>query len=68
MAAKIKRIYTRRYHDTGQCTAYVDWANGVRTEGAAEDYHGILLPKGVHLGAVFDRALNDGLKLEHEEW
>lgn len=65
---EIKRIYTRVYGDTGQAKAYVEWADGSRTEGEAEDYHGIMLPVGTHLGALFDRALNDGLKLKHEVW
>lgn len=65
---KIKRAYTRHYRDNDQRSAYVDWADGSRTEGEAEDYHGILLPVGMHMGLLFERALAQGLKIEHEIW
>lgn len=65
---KITRIYTRHYRDNGQTMAYVDWADGSRTEGTAEDYHGILLPVNAHMGALFDRALREGLTVEREVW
>lgn len=65
---KITRAYTRHYSDNGQDMAYVDWSDGSRTEGAAERYHGILIPKGTHMGALFDRALREGLTIGPETW
>lgn len=64
----ITKIYTRHYRDNGQRTAYVDWSDGSRTEGAAEKYHGILIPQGGHMGALFDRALREGLTIGREVW
>lgn len=64
----IKRIYTRHYRDNDQLMAYVDWANGTRTEGAAGDYHGVVVPLGTHMGVLFDRALREGLTIEREVW
>lgn len=65
---RIKRIYTRHYRDNDQSRAYVDWEGGARTEGEAKDYHGVLVPCGVHMGALFDRALCEGLTIEREVW
>jgi hypothetical protein len=64
----IKRICTRVYNDTGQCMAYVEWADGSRTEGHAFDYHGVLIPQGTHIRALFDRAMREGLTVEREYW
>lgn len=64
----IKRIYTRHYRDNDQRTAYVDWADGSRTEGRAIEYHGVLVPESAHLGALFDRAIASGLSVEREVW
>ena len=65
---QIKRVYTRHYRDNNQRTAYVEWADGSRTEGPADDYHGVLVPCGVHMGMLFDKALRDGLTIERETW
>lgn len=64
----IKRIYTRLYTDNKQLTAYVDWADGARTEGRAELYHGVRVPVGAHMGELFDAGLRQGLTVEHETW
>lgn len=64
----ITKAYTRHYRDNKQSTAYVEWSNGSRTEGPAEKYHGVLIPKGPHMGALFDRALRDGLTIGREVW
>ena len=66
MRNKITRIYTRRYTDNGQCTAYVDWSDGSRTEGEARNYN--QLPISTHMRALFERGLRDGLKIERETW
>jgi hypothetical protein len=67
MARKtIIRAYTRRYSDTGQCKAYVEWCDGSRTEGEARSYN--QMPIGEHMRALFDRALREGLTIERETW
>ncbi len=72
MPLKITKVYTRRYRDNGQTSCYAEWLNGRgqagRTEGPAEDYHGLLVPAGSHMGALFDRALREGLTIGREEW
>jgi hypothetical protein len=65
---KIKRVLTRHYTDNDQKTCYVEWSDGSRTEGPAESYHGLLLPRGAHMGALFDRALREGLSVVREVW
>lgn len=65
---KITAAYTRQYRDNGQLKAYVEWADGSRTEGEAELYHGKRVPKGDHMGALFDRAMRDGITIRHETW
>lgn len=65
---KIKRAYTRLYRDNGQLTAYVEWNDGSRTEGPAKIYCGVRVPRDAHMGALFDRALRDGLTIEDETW
>lgn len=64
----IKRIYTRQYRDNGALRSYVDWSDGSRTEGEAERYHGLLVPHGAHMGALFDRGIREGLTVEREVW
>lgn len=61
----IKRAYTRLYSDSGQLTAYVEWADGSRTEGSAEEP---LKPKGAQMAALFTRAQRDGIPVTHEKW
>ena len=65
---KIVKAYTRYYSDNRQLTAYVEWENGSRTEGPAENYHGIPIPIGTHMGQLFDRALREGLTIGRERW
>lgn len=64
----IKRVYTRHYRDNGSFKAYVEWGDGSRTEGDAENYHGELIPADPHMGGLFDRALREGLTVEREVW
>lgn len=65
---QIKKVYTRHYTDNGQLMAYVEWDDGSRTEGPAEDYYGVVVPIGPHMGCLFDRALACGLVVEHQTW
>jgi len=65
---QIKRAYTRLYRDSGQLCAYVDFTDGSRLEGMAEMYHGVRVPRGAHMGALFDRAMREGKTVEHETW
>lgn len=62
----ILRVYTRRYSDSGQCTAYVEWSDGSRTEGPARNYNQV--PIGEHMRALFERALREGLTIGRETW
>ena len=59
----IKRAYIRRYSDSGQTTAYIEWSNGCRTEGPTTG-NGI----GLHMRELFARAQREGIKIEHETW
>lgn len=68
MTYRITRIYTCHYTDNDQRSAYVEWSNGSRTEGRAFDYHGVLVPEGRHMGALFDAGLRAGLTVEREVW
>jgi len=65
---QIKRVYTRLYRDNDSMKAYVEWCDGSRTEGNAEDYHGVRIPSDVHMGALFDRAIREGFQVQHETW
>jgi len=64
----IVKAYTRHYRDNNSRKAYVEWSDGSRTEGNAELYHGIMVPVGTHMGALFDRALRDGIAIGKEVW
>lgn len=68
----IKRIYVRKYRDNGQVTAYVDWADGARTEGSLAvcdlPRYRPMFSFGRHMHALFQRAKRDGLRLERECW
>lgn len=68
MAYKMKRVFTRHYTDNDKRACYVEWTDGSRTEAPAENYHGVLVPVGAHMGALFDRALAQGLTIEREIW
>lgn len=66
------RIYVRRYSDTGQTTAYVDWANGSRTESTLRildiGHNRRAVTFGTHMHQLFTRAKAAGLRLERETW
>jgi hypothetical protein len=64
----IKRLYTIHFRDNGARKAYVEWSDGSTTEGDAEDYHGVLVPTGLHMGALFDRGLAQGLEVQRKVW
>ena len=68
----INRIYVRRYSDTGQITAYVEWSDGSRTEAspamfARKRAHWVFT-FGTHMHALFARAKREGLRIERETW
>lgn len=65
---KITKAYTRYYTDNGNLASIVEWSDGSHTEGGAYLYHGMVLPSGEHMGALFDRALRDGLTIGREKW
>lgn len=65
---KIVKVLIRHYSDNGQNSSIVEWGDGSRTEGAAVDYHGVLIPVGIHMGALFDRAIREGLTVERQVW
>lgn len=68
----IKRIFVRRYRDNGDTVAYVEWANGSRTEGRPAMFSRrrqlYCFTFGTHMHALFERAKRDGLHLERETW
>lgn len=70
----ITRAYTRHYRDNGQLTAYVEFkdrrsSSGTgRIEGPAYEYHGVPIPEGAQMSALFDRAIAAGFTIEHETW
>lgn len=68
----ITRAYIRHYSDNGQTKAYVEWADGARTEG---DFgpcpccgQARLDNLGTHMAALFARAQREGLTIERETW
>ena len=72
MTNSIKRVYVRRYRDNGQLTAYVDWADGSRTEASpamfARKRSCYVFTFGTHMHALFARAKREGLRMERETW
>jgi hypothetical protein len=56
---QIKRAYVRHYSDSGQVTAYIEWANGSRTEGE---------PENGYMLALMARAQREGLNITKESW
>ena len=71
MPLKFKRIYVRRYSDTGQVVAYAEHNKG-RTEGCVHyegtRHRGYLPAFGSHMHALFAAARRQGLRLERETW
>jgi hypothetical protein len=67
-SAEIKRVYTRHYTDNDTWRAYVEWADGSRTEGQAIEHKGDVLPTSLHMSNIFDRARRQGLTVEHQTW
>ena len=61
--AKINKVYTRTYGDTGQKKTYVEWTDGAgksgRTEGDAN---------GSHMDALIKRGEREGVQHTHEAW
>ena len=69
MIAKITDAYIRRYSDSGQVTAYVEWIDGRgkkgRTEGPADALGN---PIGSHMTALFARAYRAGVMPRTDSW
>jgi hypothetical protein len=69
---QITRAYVRRYSDSGQITAYIEWSDGSRTEGNLHYHdhpHRRLIPTfGAHMHALFAAANRQGVRLEREVW
>jgi hypothetical protein len=63
MIAKITKVYIRKYSDSGQITAYVEWVDnkGIsgRTEGKVD---------GIHMQELFKRARRELVPIEKEVW
>ena len=72
--AKITRACIRRYRDSGQVMAYVEWIDsrgGIgRTEGRVQQRAGdnSNQPAGLHMQSLFARAVREGLTVEAETW
>ena len=70
MIAKITRAYVRRYTDTGQAMAIVEWRDDHGKQGVTEGDYGPCRccgakPKdGSHMAALFDRARREGITIE----
>lgn len=56
---QIKKAYIRHYSDNNQTTAYVEWADGGRTEGS---------PSNGHMLALMLRFATLGGAITREEW
>lgn len=67
---RITKAYVRRYRDNGQTTAYVEWSDGGRTEGAepkGDPILGYRNDRG-HMEALFAAAQRNGLTIGREVW
>lgn len=68
---QFRRIWVRRYSDSGQVTAYAEHNKG-RTEGTlqrSDHPHRDLIPTfGLHMHALFNAAKRQGLTLQRETW
>lgn len=42
--------------------------NSWHVAGSAYLYHGMALPTGEHMGALFDRGIREGLAVERQVW
>jgi hypothetical protein len=56
---QLKDAFVRRYTDSGQATAYIIHASGVRTEGDIMNKH---------ITALLQRAMREGLPIRQETW
>lgn len=72
ITTEIKRIYVRRYSDSGQVVAYAEYVNGSRTEAPIRRIDvgrgRWFMVTGTHMHAIFARAKRAGLRLERETW
>ena len=63
MIKKFVRSYIRRYSDSGQTTAYVEWIDVKGQSGRTEGD-----PRGTHMRALMDRADREGAPFHYEVW
>lgn len=76
MITTITKAYVRKYSDSGQVTAYVEWIDHKgrtgRTEGGAPGTPcpccGAKRKATTHMGALFERAERQGIVVERQEW
>lgn len=61
--AKITKAYVRRYTDTNQVKAYVEWLDARGRSGRTEGS-----PQNTHMLALFARAQREGLTVTKEVW
>lgn len=61
--ARIDRVYTRTYGDTGQTVTYVEWTKGNGEKGRTEGS-----PDNPHMKSLIDRGEREGKKHETENW
>jgi hypothetical protein len=63
MIAKINKVYTRTYSDSGQVKTYVEWTDHKgttgRTEGSASN---------THMRELIKRGAREGVKHTTEAW
>jgi hypothetical protein len=63
MIVKVTAAYVRKYSDSGQITAYVEWVDergqSCRTEGK---------PHGLHMAELFRRAKREKVVARSETW
>lgn len=63
MITRITKAYIRTYSDSGQTTAYVEWADRKRQTGRTEGKQ-----DNTHMKALLDRAQREGVTVERQRW
>jgi len=55
----VTKAYIRHYSDNGQTKAYIEWADGARTEGERNN---------LHMRELFKRTEREGITITRETW
>lgn len=63
MIDRITKITTRKYSDTGQIVAYVEWVDCCERTGRTEGSH-----LNQHMIALMSRGIREGVPHISEEW